>query len=117
MAVVRCRVGLLSSPVRWCLRRALHLNSRCLAENKRNLPDKSTQITQPVAGSYHDPVEIIRKEMSGKGVNIEAPAETDVLIIGGGAMGLCVAYWLAKRCLGAMKITVVEKDPTVRYKS
>lgn len=44
------------------------------------------------------------------------PEHSDVVIVGGGVMGLSVAYWLKKleRQRGAIKILIVERDPTVR---
>lgn len=38
------------------------------------------------------------------------PTHTDVLIIGGGAMGSSIAYWLKQRAPHGMHVTVVEKD-------
>ncbi|XP_064616339.1 FAD-dependent oxidoreductase domain-containing protein 1-like [Liolophura sinensis] len=42
----------------------------------------------------------------------EVPAETDVLIIGGGIMGNSAAYWLKQRNPKGLTCTVVERDPT-----
>ncbi|XP_058803448.1 FAD-dependent oxidoreductase domain-containing protein 1-like [Phymastichus coffea] len=39
----------------------------------------------------------------------------DVVIIGGGAMGISTAYWLQVFCRNSLNIIVIEKDPT--YKS
>lgn len=37
------------------------------------------------------------------------PRSTDVLVIGGGAIGCSVAYWLKKAA--SLDVTVVERDP------
>lgn len=42
------------------------------------------------------------------------PRHVDALIIGGGAMGSSVAYWLKERTLrGRLNVAVIEKDPSV----
>ena len=41
------------------------------------------------------------------------PRETDFRIVGGGAVGLAVAYWLKSRNPKGYTVTVVERDPTV----
>ena len=41
------------------------------------------------------------------------PRETDVLVVGGGAVGSSVAYWLKQRNPKGMNVTVVERDPSV----
>lgn len=38
----------------------------------------------------------------------------DVLIIGGGAMGSSIAYWLKHRARDGLNVVVVEKDPTYK---
>lgn len=44
----------------------------------------------------------------------EFPRYVDALVIGGGAMGSSVAYWLKERTLrGRLNIAVIEKDPSV----
>ena len=37
----------------------------------------------------------------------------DIVIVGGGVMGLSAAYFLAQRVFDGLKILVIEKDPTV----
>ncbi|XP_078044332.1 FAD-dependent oxidoreductase domain-containing protein 1 [Augochlora pura] len=39
------------------------------------------------------------------------PACCDVAVIGGGAIGSSVAYWLKRRCFRDLRVVVVEKDP------
>ncbi|XP_076454623.1 FAD-dependent oxidoreductase domain-containing protein 1-like [Babylonia areolata] len=71
----------------------------------------------PVAGQYRSPWTILREEFKGaaQGTNIEeavpVPRETDVLVVGGGAVGSSVAYWLKQRNPKGMAVTVVERDP------
>lgn len=44
------------------------------------------------------------------------PEQCDVLIIGGGAIGSSIAYWLKEIIhKEEFRVVVVEKDPTVRY--
>lgn len=44
------------------------------------------------------------------------PEHSDVVIVGGGVLGLSVAYWLKKleKQRGAIQVLVVERDHTVR---
>lgn len=41
------------------------------------------------------------------------PTHCDVVIIGGGAIGSSIAYWLKERAGIGLNVVVVEKDPTV----
>lgn len=43
------------------------------------------------------------------------PSHVDIAIIGGGAMGSSVAYWLKKMSGEAFSIVVIEKDSKVSY--
>ncbi|GLV38883.1 lethal (2) 37Bb [Carabus blaptoides fortunei] len=40
------------------------------------------------------------------------PAHVDVVVIGGGAMGSSIAYWLKERTRRGLSVAVVERDPT-----
>ena len=44
------------------------------------------------------------------------PEQSDVVIVGGGVLGLSVAYWLKRleKRRGAIRVLVVERDHTVR---
>lgn len=44
------------------------------------------------------------------------PEHSDVVIVGGGVLGLSVAYWLKRleKRQGAIRVLVVERDHTVR---
>lgn len=46
----------------------------------------------------------------------EFPTHCDVVVIGGGAMGASIAYWLKERTGKGLRVVVVERDPTVREK-
>ncbi|KAL8611526.1 hypothetical protein ACOMHN_014581 [Nucella lapillus] len=71
----------------------------------------------PPAGQYRSPWTILKEEFKGaaQGSHMEeavpVPRETDVLVIGGGAVGSSVAYWLKQRNPKGMSVTVVERDP------
>lgn len=41
------------------------------------------------------------------------PRYCDVAVIGGGAMGSSIAYWLKERTRKGLNVVVIEKDPTV----
>ncbi|PSN57396.1 hypothetical protein C0J52_02879 [Blattella germanica] len=41
------------------------------------------------------------------------PEHCDIAIIGGGAMGSSIAYWLKQRAPNALSVTVIERDPLV----
>lgn len=47
------------------------------------------------------------------------PKQSDVVIVGGGILGLSVAFWLKKleNRRGAIRVLVVEQDHTVRSRS
>jgi FAD-dependent oxidoreductase domain-containing protein 1 len=53
--------------------------------------------------------------VQGKSVDdaTPVPRETDVLVVGGGAVGSSVAYWLKQVNPKGMNVTVVERDPCV----
>ncbi|KAK7496987.1 hypothetical protein BaRGS_00011723 [Batillaria attramentaria] len=72
----------------------------------------------PPAGRYRSPWSILKEEFKGvaQGQSIDnalpVPRETDVLVIGGGAVGSSVAFWLKNRNPKAMSVTVLERDPS-----
>lgn len=42
------------------------------------------------------------------------PSHCDIVILGGGAMGTSIAYWLKEKTgVNGLNVVVVEKDPTV----
>ena len=43
----------------------------------------------------------------------DIPIESDVVIVGGGIMGVSIAYWLKQRNPEGFTVTVVERDPMV----
>lgn len=50
-------------------------------------------------------------------VHEEFPSHCDVVVIGGGAMGSSIAYWLKQRAGEGLSVAVVERDPTVNILS
>jgi glycine/D-amino acid oxidase-like deaminating enzyme len=54
--------------------------------------------------------------MSEPNISTDGPASTDVLVVGGGAMGSSVAYFL-KTSDPSVSVTVVERDPTYEIAS
>ncbi|XP_014233268.1 FAD-dependent oxidoreductase domain-containing protein 1 [Trichogramma pretiosum] len=42
------------------------------------------------------------------------PNYCDIVIIGGGAMGSSIAYWIKKLALRSLNVVVIEKDPTYK---
>ncbi|XP_043275335.1 FAD-dependent oxidoreductase domain-containing protein 1 [Venturia canescens] len=45
------------------------------------------------------------------------PTHVDVLVIGGGAIGSSVAYWIKERVKDGLRVAVLEKDPTYKTAS
>lgn len=50
-------------------------------------------------------------------IPFEFPLHCDVLVIGGGAIGSSIAYWLKKRALEGLRVVVIEKDPTASIRN
>ncbi len=76
------------------------------------------QKQEPGVDDYKDPWYLLKQEakaaMEGKEMPaVPVPRETDICIIGGGAIGSSVAYWLKQRNPVGFNCTVVERDPTV----
>lgn len=42
------------------------------------------------------------------------PQHCDVVVIGGGAVGSAIAYWIKRRALEGLRVVVIEKDPSYR---
>lgn len=49
-----------------------------------------------------------------KPAGTKIPRETEILVVGGGAIGSSVAYWIKQRNPRASNVVVVERDPMVR---
>ena len=43
-------------------------------------------------------------------------AQYDMIVVGGGAIGCSVAFWLMQRVIEGFKILVVERDPQVKFR-
>ena len=79
----------------------------------------------PVAGEYHNLLSVLKDdfksaisgERKDQNDTFHIPKESDIIIIGGGAIGLSVAYWLKKRNPEGFSLTVIERDPTVSESS
>lgn len=91
-------------------------------EEDKQLVDKPVKV-HPVAGEYRENVlEFIKEDfkafISGdpnrrNSETFGYPRESDVVIVGGGAIGMATAYWLKVRNPRAFEVTVIEKDPSV----
>ena len=67
-----------------------------------------------ITPGFNNPSDLLRQELYGEGASrLKVPSETDICIIGGGAIGLATAYWLKKRHPNGFMVTVIERDPTV----
>lgn len=74
--------------------------------------------TESFAGGYRSPSTIIKDEFrryfqSGFDEPEVIPKETDIVIIGGGALGMSAAYWLKQCNPEGFTVTLIERDPTV----
>lgn len=48
-------------------------------------------------------------------VPYQFPQHCDVVVIGGGAVGSSIAYWLKQRARDGLRVVVVEKDPSASF--
>ena len=73
------------------------------------------------AGEFRNPWYVLTEEMknifsrdSKEQIDpLPIPRETDILVIGGGAIGSSVAYWLKQRNPNGFDLAVVERDSSV----
>jgi len=72
--------------------------------------------TEPAAGAFRDPRQVFNSEkniyasrQTGKHI---IPRETDVVVIGGGLVGLSTAFWLKQQNPTGYSVTVIEQDDT-----
>ena len=74
---------------------------------------------RPIEGGVNRALDMMRPRSMRKTryYKEDVAAFYDVVIVGGGIMGLCTAYFLAQRVFNGLEILVVEKDPTVSYAS
>lgn len=73
--------------------------------------------TESYAGGYRSPATIVKDEFrryfqSGFDEPEVVPKETDIVIIGGGALGMSAAYWLKQCNPEGFTVTLIERDPT-----
>ena len=70
---------------------------------------------RPIEGGLNRALDQMRPKsmQKTKFVKQDVDAFYDVVIVGGGIMGLSAAYFLAQRVFQGLNILVVEKDPTV----
>jgi NADPH-dependent 2,4-dienoyl-CoA reductase/sulfur reductase-like enzyme len=73
--------------------------------------------TEPGAGDFRSPGKVIgdeRKLYKSRETGDQViPRESDVVIIGGGLIGLSTAFWLKQQNPVGYSVTVIEKDSTV----
>lgn len=79
----------------------------CASDLEDQLVAMRKKAADALPGSSWSPLEINRSL---------PPERADIVIVGGGVVGWSIAYWLKQkeRVRGAVKVVVVEKDPTVR---
>ena len=77
-------------------------------------------VTEAYAGGYRNPIEVIGKDIrrygyggGSEGPPAVVPRDTDIVIMGGGVMGMSAAYWIKQRNPKGYSVTVIERDPTV----
>jgi NADPH-dependent 2,4-dienoyl-CoA reductase/sulfur reductase-like enzyme len=73
--------------------------------------------TEPAAGAFRNPRKVFSDEKSiyrsrQTGSQV-IPRETDVVVIGGGLVGLSTAFWLKQQNPTGYSVTVIEQDDTV----
>jgi FAD-dependent oxidoreductase domain-containing protein 1 len=70
-------------------------------------------MVQSVISRIQDVREVANKASKNPYRDGVFPEHCDIVIIGGGAMGSSIAYWLKQRAPNAITVTVIEKDPSV----
>ena len=82
------------------------------AGNEDSSTDCPATRTAPRPGQ-HKVLDVLYRELSGQAkVQPDVPAETDIAVIGGGLMGMAMAYWLKEKHSAGFTVTVIEKDPS-----
>lgn len=75
--------------------------------------ESSYEANRPIKDPLERSWDILRGSKKTKFLKEDFDAFYDIAIIGGGAIGSCVAYFLANRVYKQHKICVIERDPTV----
>ena len=114
-------IGLLSRNVGQSVIRTLLLRRTMLCrlysgdKGKKDVP-----LNDANAGSFRRPLDLIKNGFNRHGndgnattLSDSVPRETDIVIIGGGALGMSAAYWLKQRHPEGYNVTLIERDPTV----
>ena len=84
---------------------------------------KGEKPTEPYPGQYRSPSRLIKEQFKPYGLNATEemdpiiPKQVDILIIGGGAIGMSAAYFLKHFNQRGFSVTVVERDPMVCFAS
>lgn len=95
------------------LGRCVHLLARCTNQTSsftRTLASGGTDITKPFRQIRDGLSWTIPKDLQNSD---RPPGEVDVLIIGGGAMGSSIAYFLKAARKAGVSVAVVERDSGV----
>jgi len=73
------------------------------------------EANRPIKNPYKRTWDVLTGSKKTKFLKEGFDAYYDIAIIGGGAIGSCIAYFLANRILKGHKIAVIERDPTYQH--
>lgn len=103
-------------------------NHRHLTKISKNLTmcTRHLRVINSVWGKFENPLlrtlRILRDDLKAAKASITEPSRTlenmfpkqvDIAVIGGGAMGSSIAYWLKEKTGQGLSVAVIEKDQTV----
>ncbi|KRT78764.1 FAD dependent oxidoreductase [Oryctes borbonicus] len=90
-----------------CNSKCVHTSAFCL-EKFQNPLWRTINVLRNDLRLFKDPGAILRSDLVQP-----FPTYVDILVIGGGAIGSSIAYWLKEKSgLNGIKLAVLEKDPT-----